>query len=754
MKVITNLTSFSWTRFLSIAIASFCPLVFGGSAIAGSSSVSSRSDSNLNAISFLNRIEPILTRAGCNVGTCHGSQFGKGGFKLSLAGYDPDLDYEAITRQARGRRVSVADAANSLILTKSTLTVPHQGGLRIAKGSDDYRAVISWLQQGAPRPNYSDARPVSLIVSPERSTLRVGAHQTIHVSARFSDGSVQDVTAHTRIGSINDSVAAVTPEGIATANGCGETAIMLRYQGLAASARIVVPYAAVQNTRPIASVPGEGEVDRLIEKRWQDLRLEPSSLCTDSQFIRRASLDIIGTLPSETDVRAFEAYRRADKYGMLVDRLLDRPEYADYWALKWGDLLRNNRSTIGEKSMWALRDWIYTSLRTNMPYNLFVRDLITASGSGYATGPANFYRISKTPQELAEATAQVFLGTRLQCARCHHHPFEKWSQNDYYRFSAFFARVGVKTTQDYGPENPEPVVTLLPAGEVVHPKTGVVLTPAPLQESNSGIDIARDPDSDRRVDLADWLTSKQNGQFAQALVNRYWGYFLGRGLVHPVDDMRVTNPASNPELLAYLAQDFVSHGYDIKHLIRTICTSRVYRISAKATPQNHADAMFYTHFITRRQPAEVMLDSISTASGSPEKFAGLPLGTRAIQLPDTAVESTFLDTFGRPQRTSACECERSNEPGLTQSLQMLNGDLVNSKVTSASNCGTVTALLALPKSDTEIVTSLYYRTLSRAPRRSELAISLKALHSAVSRRQALEDLLWALINTKEFAAVQ
>ena len=452
------------TLFTPTAIALFAAGALYYGVAAAAPTVPENAGHKASAISFLNQIEPILTRAGCNAGTCHGSQFGKGGFKLSLAGYDPDFDYEAITRQARGRRISVSDPVQSLLLTKPCLAVPHQGGLKLACGTDDYLTVVKWILQGAPKPNYSDPHPVSLVVTPDRSIMRTHQRQGVRVAARFSDGSTRDVTAHTRIGVLNDAVATVTPEGIVTATGFGETAVMLRYQGLAAAARVVVPYPATRTASIRSSSAKLGFVDQLIEKRWRDLHLEPSGLCTDSQFIRRASLDIIGTLPSEAEVRAFEAEKNDAKYNRLIDSLLERPEYADYWALKWGDLLRNSRTAIGEKPMWSLRNWISDGLRNNKPYNVFVRELITATGSGFASGPTNFYRISKSPQELAETTAQVFLGTRLQCARCHHHPFEKWSQNDYYRFAAYFARVGVKETHDYGPLLAEPVVTLLPAG--------------------------------------------------------------------------------------------------------------------------------------------------------------------------------------------------------------------------------------------------------------------------------------------------
>jgi len=733
-------------------------------------------------VSFLNDVEPILTRAGCNQGACHGSQFGKGGFKLSLAAYDPQFDHESIVRMARGRRVSLTAPTESLLLRKPSLEVTHFGGRLVPHGSDDYRAIEKWLGQGAPGPIGSDPRVVGLIASPSQRILRPGGEFQITVRARYSDGTVRDVTAHTRINSLNDRIAAATPEGRVTAHFHGATAIMLRYDGLAEATRIVVPYelptglehegrsadappnpqfwgdhpASSPTSPPNLGAGGRTFVDRCIEKQWHLLRIQPSGNCTDSEFIRRASLDIIGTLPRPEEVREFEADTTAGKDARLIDRLLSRPEYADYWALKWGDLLRNSRGALGEKAMWAYRNWIRDSLYRNLPYDRFVRQILTAEGGAFSEPASNYFRVVGSPQELGEGTAQVFLGVRLQCARCHHHPFEKWSQADYYQFAAFFARVGVKEVRETGSAFAEPTIQIAASGEVTHPKTGLTMTPAPLgsQGDFRAGDAAQDPDAtgDRRKLLADWLTSPQNKMFSRELVNRYWGYFLGRGIVQPVDDMRVTNPPVNPQLLDALAGDFSSHGFDLKRLIRTICTARVYRLSSRPTPSNRDDDLFCSHFPVRRQPAEVLLDSIGIATGSQEKFAGLPRGLRAIQLPDASVAAPFLDTFGRPPRTTSCECERAMEPSLSQSLQLLNGELVNRKV--AAPGGTIDRLLASVRSDAQLVDALYYAALSRRPRPSELQVTIKVFAAAPSRRQAAEDLLWALINTSEFSEVR
>jgi hypothetical protein len=697
-------------------------------------------------ISFLNDVEPILTRAGCNQGSCHGSQFGKGGFKLSLAGYDPDFDHIQIVRQAGGRRVNRTMPAASLVLRKPALMVAHQGGLRLAQGTADYRAMLRWLADGSPGPNPRDPVVTSIRAVPDHLRLVPGQAAQLKIVAGYSDGSKRDVTAHTRISSLNDAVAPATPEGLVTAKRRGATAVMLRYSGLATVTLVSVPFA--NNPVSFKGWKAEGFVDRAVENRWRDMGLAPSGVCSDTEFLRRASLDIIGTLPTADEVRAFLSDRSPDKRARLINRLLDRPEYADYQALKWSDLLRNNRTVLGARSMWALNGWIRQAMASNMPFDRFARELLTARGLASESGPANYYRVATTPQDLTETTAQLFLGVRLQCAKCHHHPFEKWSQQDYYQFAAYFARVGVRPAADGANE---PAVRLLPAGEVTHPKTGAAMQPTPLAIDNGPKLASLGPAADRREALAEWLTSRDNLLFAKVVVNRYWGALMGRGIVDPVDDMRVTNPPSNPELLDGLARDFIAHGYDIRRLVRTICTSQVYQLSAHATASNRQDEVFFSHFRSRRLSAEVMLDAVSAATGVPERFADLPPGTRAIQLPDSSVASPFLDTFGRPPRATACECERVSEPTLAQALQLLSGDDVSRKV--ASPLGRITALMKTGKRDSDIVEELYLATLSRFPNAREKQIALRPF-SQLPRRQAAEDLLWALLNTQEFSYVR
>ncbi len=724
--------------------------VLGGTSASANQTAPAKRLNPEQSISFLNDVEPVLTHAGCNSGPCHGSQFGKGGFKLSLAAYDPELDFETIVRAARGRRVCSSDPSGSPILQKPTMQVPHAGGMRLTRGGDGYRVLLQWIRNGMPGPNSTDPVPVAIKPSPERARLRLGGTNQIRVLATFSNGSIRDVTGQTRITSVTETVARVAADGVVSAIGYGDGAIMLRYQGLAAAAHITIPYPATTiPTMPAAKT----YIDRMIQARWKELNLSPSPDCSDERFIRRASLDIAGTLPTTEEIAAFAADKHLERDSRLIDRLLSSPSYADYWALKWGDLLRNSRTTTSEKEVWSLRNWLYDAFRQNMGYDTFVSLLLTGSGSSSSYGPANYYRLARTPQDLAEETSQVFLGIRLQCAKCHHHPFEKWSQSDYYRFAACFARVGEKSGKDYGTGSAEHVVVSLHEGEVRHPKTGLVLTAAPLENDRTNITFGIDG-ADRRSELAAWMTGKQNIEFSKSIVNRYWSYFLGRGIVNPVDDMRVTNPASCPELLEGLARNFIHGGYDLKGLIKQICTSRLYRLSATPTPQNRLDMVFYTHFQPRRMPAEVLADAIDFVTSSAEKYSGLPVGSRAIQLPDPNVVSGFLEAFGRPPRTSASECERTGDPGLAQSLQMLNGELIYRKLSDTSPLSTVSRLATPGIAPEAVVTTLFKLALTRLPRPRELAAGVGAITKAETRRKGVEDLLWALLNSSEFITVQ
>jgi hypothetical protein len=738
-------------------------------------------------VSFTNDVEPILTRLGCNQGACHGAQYGKGGFKLSLAAFDPDLDYINIVKQGRGRRISQVDPARSLLLLKPILQVPHGGGRRLEIDSASYRTLTRWLRDGAPGPNPADPTVAKLEVLPaERILSRGGPAMHLTVRATYSDGATRDVTPNTRLNTLNDAVAACTPDGVVSPVGKGQTAIMVRYAGLATVATVIVPFSNIArgnantqhlntrtpehpnaqhlNTRtpehPNAQRPtpnaqfadASAKVDFLVAHKQQQLGLVPSPPCDDRTFARRVYLDLIGSMPTAEELKAFLADTASDKRAKLVDRLLERPEYADYWTLKWGDLLRCNRTNLGDKGMWSFNNWIRAQFQQNRPVDQMVRDLIVAQGSTFTNGPANFYRVASNPQDLAETTSQVFLGVRMQCARCHHHPFEKWSQTDYYQFAAFFARVGQKGSNEFGIFGNETIVRINDGGEVTHPKTGAVMRPTALGVQLAALPGGKQPDpdadGDRRIALAQWLTASGNRLFARNIANRYWGYLLGKGIVNPIDDQRVTNPPTNPALLDFLADELTRSKYDLKHLLRIICTSQAYQRSSQATRANRDDELFFTHFLPRRLPAETLLDAIDYACGTREKYNQLPAGTRAIQLPDPNVNSDFLDVFGRPLRLIACECERVAEPNLSQTLRLMNGELINRKVTQGD--GRLAKLIKAGAPDDIILKDLYVATLARPPRPAERTQVLGALMFAPDRKAVYEDVLVTLLNSKEF----
>ena len=708
-------------------------------------------------INFSTEVVPVLTRAGCNQGSCHGAQYGKGGFKLSLLGFEPAVDYTNIVKQVRGRRVCLADPTRSLLLLKPTMSVRHGGGRRLEPDSAAYSLLAAWIREGAPGPTPNDPDVARIDVFPsERVFTQSGQTQHLVVYATYSDGTVRDVTGQARLNTLNDAIAACAPEGVVTASGRGQTAIMVRYGGQATVATCLVPFArsgpvpaAIKSTDDPSA-----RIDALVEKKQRQLGLAPSPLCDDRTFIRRLGFDLIGTPPAPQEIVAFLADKSPNKRAKLVDAVLARPEYADYWTLKWGDLLRSNRTNLGVKGMWSFTNWIHSQLQQNRPADRFIHDLITAQGSTYTNGPSNYYRVAGNPQDLAETTSQVFLGVRLQCARCHHHPFEKWSQADYYQFAAFFARVGIKGSNEFGLFGNEQIVRINDGGEVTHPKTGAVMHPTPLGVRLATLPGGKAPDADaggdRRQMLADWLVGKNNRLFARNLANRYWGYLFSKGLVNPIDDQRVTNPPTNPELLDLLADELVRSRFDLKHLLRVICCSRTYQRSSEATPQNAQDELFFTHYLPRRLSAESLLDAIDFACGTREKYPDLPSGTRAIQLPDPAVSSDFLDMFGRPQRLIACECERMAEPNLSQALRLMNGDLVNRKV--AESGGRIAKLIAAHRSDSTILDELYLTALDRPPRTKERnqVLGLLAFAPTTDRKQVFEDVLVTLLNSKEF----
>lgn len=708
-------------------------------------------------ISFQRQVRPVLSKAGCNAGACHASQYGKGGFKLSVFGFAPDEDYDAIVRDAIGRRVNQLEPEKSLLLLKPTMAVPHAGGRRLHTADADYQILQAWIKaeaSGGPpaRPVATDATVKKIDVFPRH---RVGAPertQQLRVVAELSDGRIEDVTAWAQFSSMDDAVVSVSSSGLVQMTGRGQAPVLVRFEGFAEIASFVVPYA---ENITLADWADHNFIDQHAAAKFRELGIVPSPLCDDATFLRRAYLDAIGTLPTVDEAVAFLDSSDPQKRVQLVDRLLGLTgdpaqdiygdAYAAWWSLKWADLIRSSGATLGEQGMWSLHNWLQTSFRENKPFDRFVRELITARGSAFSHGPANYYRVASNPQDLAETTAQLFLGTRLQCAKCHHHPYENLGQEDYYGFAAFFARVGTKGSQEFGLFGGETIVVVRSGGEVTHPKTGAVLPPKPL--GGAAITEA----ADRRQSLADWLTARDNPLFARNVVNRYVAYLLGRGLVEPIDDLRATNPATNAVLLDALARDFAENGYDVKRLLRTLLTSRLYQLDSQPTPENVADSKFYSHFHVKRLAAEPLLDAIDRATGVPTKFRNVPLGTPAIALPDSEYPDLFLKTFGKPRRVSVCECERSPDANLAQALHTLNGDNLAAKIANAQ--GRIARLIAAGKSFDEIVPELYLAAWSRRPTAAELDTCRQFLAEASDPPTFYQDLLWTLLNSKQFLYV-
>jgi hypothetical protein len=690
-------------------------------------------------VSFRHEINPALTKLGCNQGACHGSQHGKGGFRLSLLGFEPEADYAQIVKSAEGRRVSPSTPEDSLLLLKPTLAVDHAGGRKMAPGGREYQLIRLWLEQGAVGPSKDEPAVTGLAVYPPRRQLQAGDSQRLVAVATFSDGVVRDVTDDAKFDTLNEGTATVTPDGLARASGQGETDIMVRYQGHSALARLTIPYAPPREFAfPVANV-----VDELASKKWRELGLVPSPPCTDAEFLRRAMLDAIGTTPTPDEVDAFLADPDPAKREKLVDRLLERPEYVPYWSLKWGDILRINSSKLGLQGMGAFNLWLQGAFRENRPFDRMVEELVTAQGSIYTNGPANYFRVATGPDDLAETTAQVFMGVRLQCAKCHHHPFEAYGQDDYYGLAAYFARIRTKGSQEFGLFGQEQVIYVANSGDVRQPRSGQVMKPTPLNDQP-----ADDP-VDRRRALASWLTDPENPWLARNVANRYWGYLMGRGLVEPIDDLRATNPPTNPELLDALADHFVRSGYDLKALLRLILTSQTYTRSALPTPDNRLDDRYSTRYTIKRLTAEQLLDAVNAATGTVEKFVQRPAGTRAIELPDPSFDSYFLDVFGRPERAIACECERSADPNLGQALHLMNGDLINRKLSQPD--ARLSRILKDPRlTDTTLIQSLYKLTFARPATDDELDTARRLIAEAPNRAAGAQDLLWGLMNSKEF----
>ncbi len=693
-------------------------------------------------VSFRNQLVPMFTRLGCNAGGCHGKASGQNGFKLSLLGYDPAADHAAIVKEARGRRVFPAAIEQSLFLTKALGTAPHGGGRRLVQGSDDHQLLLRWLKEGTPFGPADEPTVTKIACTPKDATLTQTGEQKIRVTATYSDGSTRDVTREAQFKSSQENVAVVDLSGLIAARGdIGESAVMARYLGHVDVCSVVVP--TVNNPEKGVAwpeLPRGNFIDEHVRAKWKRLGLIPSALSDDATFIRRVYLDAIGTLPTTLEVRAFLADKSADKRAKLIDKILERPEYADFWAMKWGELLRNKRRAGQEalRGTVAFHDWIHDQFNRNVPYDQFVRDIVAANGTVDRSPPVIWYREVKGVA-LTNDTAQLFLGTRLNCAQCHHHPYEKWGQDDYFRFQAFFDRVAFKGSKHQGEQTIYVRKLDKNRQEVPNPK--------PRGLDGPDVDV---PDGDDpRHKLVDWMTAPENPYFARAIANRYWGHFHSRGLVEPVDDMRVTNPPSNPALLDALAKDLVEHKYDLKHLARTIMNSTTYQLASDPRPGNVHDQQNFARAYPRRLIGEVLLDATSRVTGVAEVFDGMPVGMRAIQLPDEAVPSYFLDTFGRPSRESACDCERTRDGNLAQALHLLNSPGLQAKI--ANPKGTVAKLAADTRSDESVIEELYFAVYARAPRQAEQDTMSRFLSRRKDdRKAALEDMVWALLNSKEF----
>jgi hypothetical protein len=759
-----------------------------------------------SAVDFVNDVMPILAKEGCNSTACHGSPAGKNGFKLSLFGYDPAADHAAIVEGSGGRRVNLKDPTHSLILLKPSFSIPHGGGQRFKVGSPEYRALLAWLQAGAPGVSESAPRVQSVSVTPEQPWMpRPGSKQHLIVTATMSDGSSRDVTDKALFSANDDAIAHVDGDGIVTAERPGETAIMVRYMGQVAVSRVaVLPPWKLPHYPKLAQY---NEIDRLVQAKLEKLRVIPSGLCTDEEFIRRATLDTCGIIPTVEEVQRFVADPAPDKRVKLIDQLLDRPEFVDLWTLKWNDALRNNPRLTREGAL-PYSNWIREQVRQNRPFDQFVRDLLTASGknadikidpadlppqvqqqlakrpraeqlieqiNNATFNPAtNYYLVTRDPLDLTSATSQTFLGVRIECARCHNHPYEKWTQSDYYHLAAFFTGInarGANLTPRVVSVNERATLRLPDSKQIVEPRT------------LDGTGVKLELGEDKRQALAEWLTSRSNPFFAEATVNRIWAHYFGRGIVNPIDDIRVTNPPSNPELLKTLADDFVNHNFDLKYIHRLILNSRTYQQSSLPNQYNRQDTANFARYYPKRMMAEELYDSLSQATGVflplnqparprlakngkkpilnyyQQMLADQPPITRATQLAVMAPGQrgprgdlgVFLDTFGKPRREVVCACERSDDGNIGQALALINGDEVNAKI--AAPQGRVQQLIQANKSDSDVINELYLATLSRRPTAKEGSEARALIQAGKSRAEGLSDLMWSLLNSREFLFV-
>ena len=687
-------------------------------------------------VHFENDMVPLFSKLRCNSGGCHGKQSGQNGFKLSVFGFDPRMDYNALVKEARGRRVFPGSPEQSLLVLKASGRMPHGGGRRTDPGSADDVLMTQWVAQGTPWGDEHAPRLTRIEIEPAERLMTPDAGQQILVTAIYSDGSRRDMTHAAAYTSNAEAVAEVSEQGlVSTGQRPGEAAITVNYMGQIGAMQVLVPRPSAPNPYPQLAV--HNPIDQHVWTKLEKLGIAPSPLCDDATFLRRLYLDAIGTLPTADEVRHFLADTDSNKRPAAIDAVLQRPEFADYWALKWSDVLLVNSESLGPRGAYAFHRWLRQQIADNRPYDQWVRELLTASGNSAKNGPVNFYRAMRTPPELTKTVSQAFLGVRLDCAQCHHHPFEIWAQEDFYGLAGFFNGL---QHQKLSPDRElvyhagHQPATMPLTGEVV-PTRALAAEPADFS--------AADP----RIALADWLTAADNPWFARLAANRLWKHFLGRGLVEPEDDLRSTNPASNEPLLAYLTEQVVDGGFDLKAVTRLILRSRVYQLSAATNDTNFDDEQNFSHHLVKRLPAEVLLDAICEVTGVPEQFAGAPLGTRSTELWDNRLPSYFLDVFGRSERESPCECAKSSDPTMAQALHLMNAPEIEAKFGDPS--GRVSRLIERGLSRDELVAELCLAALGREPTQKDRDVS-DALFANQLPQPAAEDYLWTLLNSYEF----
>jgi hypothetical protein len=705
-------------------------------------------------LSFVRDIQPILTKAGCNAGACHAKAItGQRGFRLSVLGFEPEEDYEAIVKQGKGRRVFPPAPEESLLITKGAAIVPHTGGKHLEPGSEMYQTLVRWIAEGMPYTQPNEPVLNTIAVEPSRISLKPKTAQQLKVTARYSDGSRRDVTKLALFEANDTAMASATDSGLVnTLDLPGNVAVMVRFGGKVSVCSVSIPLGA-----PVESLPPvKNFIDQHVFANLKQIGIPPSPICDDSTFLRRVSLDIGGRLPTMEETKTFLADKAPDKRDRAIEALINSPDYADYFANKWTALLKNQRTDAADiTANFAFHAWMRDNLLANTPYDQLVRQILASTGTIVSNPPVAWYKRVKEPTTQVEDVAQLFLGVRMQCAQCHHHPFERWTQAEYYHMAAFFSQIGRKPTAIAGEDL---IFHKRGTAQTEHRKTRVMLKPAGLGEPP--LDIA--PDDDPRLALADWMAQKKNPFFAKALVNRYWKHFFKRGLIEPEDDLRDTNPPTNPELIEALAKHFTDHNFDLKSLVRVIAQSHTYQLSAMPNEHNAIDRQAFSHFYPKRMTAEVLLDSIDMVTASKTDFADLPPGTRAISLPDNSYTraSPFLKVFGRPDNTSVCECERVSSASLAQSLHLMNASDVKAKLTASG--GRAEQLTKAEMPEPKRIRELYLAAFSREPTADEVQIAEthllkpridatgKPLDSQRAKRNGYEDLLWALLNTKEF----